>query len=288
MSIKSKIDMSLDELIEKENIKANPKAPNEKKTVNKFIEKNTGQKYLHSIIISNVTSNKLDLYKREFSKFGKIYNIYHDFEKKITYVKYDNKNSCDTAISAMNNTTLDGDTITIILGKKILDKKNNKTVNLNNNIVPQNVNNNKIIPPYKMPMYVPNNNYPYPMNNSFMPYNNAPYPNSGYQNNFFDKNAYPFNNNNTNSNNKNIFDTQKNNTIIVTNVPTYLNAEDIFSAFQETGKIVDVQILMNERRKLTGIVSIEYEKNESASDAVRMYDGGFLNDNRIRVFLDCR
>ncbi|SCN59871.1 RNA-binding protein, putative [Plasmodium chabaudi adami] len=279
MSIKSKIDMSLDELIEKENIKANKKTSVDKKPINKTIEKNGGQKYLHSIIISNVNSSNLELYKKEFSKFGKIFNIYHDNEKKITYVKYDNKNSCDNAISAMNNSTLDGDTITIVLGKKILDKKNNKNLIQNPNIV----NNNKIIPPYKMPMYN-TNTFPYYMNNNNfnVPYNNnIPYPNT-FQNNFYDKNVQPFNNH------KNIYDTTKNNTIIVTNVPTYLNAEDIFSAFQETGKIVDVQILMNEKRKLTGIVSIEYEKNESASDAVRMYDGGFLNDNRIRVFLDCR
>ncbi|SBT71067.1 RNA-binding protein, putative [Plasmodium malariae] len=281
MSIKSKIDMSLDELIEKENIKVNQKAPNEKKIVNKFIEKNSGQKYLHSIIISNVNSNNLELYKKEFSKFGRIYNIFHDNDKKITYVKYDNKNSCDNAISTMNNKTLDGDTISIILGKKILDKKNNKSINQNYNMINNNMNNSKIIPPYKMPMYNPSPP-PYYMNNNFTPYNNnMPYPNT-YQNNFYEKHMPPFNNN------KNIYDTHKNNTIIVTNVPTYLNAEDIFSAFQETGKIVDVQILMNEKRKLTGIVSIEYEKNESASDAVRMYDGGFLNDNRIRVFLDCR
>ncbi|SBS82293.1 RNA-binding protein, putative [Plasmodium ovale curtisi] len=281
MSIKSKIDMSLDELIEKENIKVTQKAPNEKKTVNKFIEKNTGQRFLHSIIISNVNSNNMELYKKEFSKFGKIYNIYHDNDKKITYVKYDNKNSCDNAINTMNNKMLGGDTITIVLGKKIIDKKNNKNTNQNNNVINNNMNNNKIIPPYKMPMYNPNT-YPYYMNNNYPPYHNIPYPNM-YQNNFYEKNPPPFNNNS-----KNVFDTHKNSTIIVTNVPTYLNAEDIFSAFQETGKIVDVQILMNEKRKLTGIVSIEYEKNESASDAVRMYDGGFLNDNRIRVFLDCR
>ncbi|SPJ10340.1 RNA-binding protein, putative [Plasmodium sp. DRC-Itaito] len=289
MSIKNKIDMSLDELIEKENIKANLKT-NEKKTVNKFIEKNTGQKFLHSIIISNVNSKNLELYKKEFSKFGKIYNIYHDNEKKITYVKYDNKNSCDTAISTMNNQTIDGDTITIILGKKIIDKKNSKNINQNNvvmnnnNNMHNNMHNNKIIQPFKMPMYNPNAYPPHPfyMNNNFAPYNNIP-PANAYQNNFFDKNMALYNNST-----KNIYDTHKNNTIIVTNVPTYLNAEDIFSAFQETGKIIDVQILMNEKRKLTGIVSIEYEKNESASDAVRMYDGGFLNDNRIRVFLDCR
>ncbi|CRG99503.1 RNA-binding protein, putative [Plasmodium relictum] len=280
MSIKSKIDMSLDELIEKENIKVNLKSSNEKKTVNKFIDKNTGQKYLHSIIISNVNSKNLELYKKEFSKFGKIYNIYHDNDKKITYVKYDNKNSCDNAISTMNNKTLDGDTITIVLGKKILDKKNGKNMN-QNNIINNNLNNNKIIPPFKVPIYNPNA-FPYYVNNNYSPYNNMPYPNT-YQNNFFEKNITPYNNSN-----KNIYETHKNNTIIVTNVPTYLNAEDIFSAFQETGKIVDVQILMNEKRKLTGIVSIEYEKNEAASDAVRMYDGGFLNDNRIRVFLDCR
>ncbi|GAW80355.1 RNA-binding protein [Plasmodium gonderi] len=282
MSIKSKIDMSLDELIEKENIKANHKVPNEKKTL-KSIEKNTGQKYLHSIIISNVNSNNLELYKKEFSNFGKIYNIYHDNDKKITYVKYDNKNSCENAISTMNNKSIDGDTISIVLGKKIPDKKNNKNTNQNNHLMNNNMHNNKIIPPFKMPVYNHNPPYPYYMNSNYnhhphhhpRPYNHIPYQNT-YQNNMFDDNMHPFNNN------------QKNSTIIVTNVPTYLNAEDIFSAFQETGKIVDVQILMNEKRKLTGIVSIEYEKNESASDAVRMYDGGFLNDNRIRVFLDCR
>eukprot|EP00366_Plasmodium_knowlesi_P001074 XP_002258571.1 rna binding function, putative [Plasmodium knowlesi strain H] len=262
MSIKNKIDMSLDELIEKENIKGNQKGPNEKKIVNKSIEKNSGQKFLHSIIISNVNSNNLDLYKKEFSKFGKIYNIYHDSEKKITYVKYDNKNSCENAIKSMNGNPLDGDTLTIVMQ-------------------------NKIIPHFKMPMYNPNGPYPYYMNNNHgnfhpPPYGHIPYQNP-YQNNMFDKSMPPFN-----GGGKNVYDNQKNNTIIVTNVPTYLNAEDIFSAFQETGKIVDVQILMNEKRKLTGIVSIEYEKNESASDAVRMYDGGFLNDNRIRVFLDCR
>ncbi|EUR47117.1 hypothetical protein PFBG_06181, partial [Plasmodium falciparum 7G8] len=178
----------------------------------------------------------------------------------------------------------------LLNGKKIIDKKNSKNINQNNvvmnnnNNMHNNMNNNKIIQPYKMPMYNPNAYPPHPfyMNNNFAPYNNMP-PANAYQNNFFDKNMALYNNST-----KNIYDTHKNNTIIVTNVPTYLNAEDIFSAFQETGKIIDVQILMNEKRKLTGIVSIEYEKNESASDAVRMYDGGFLNDNRIRVFLDCR
>ncbi|CAA9987568.1 RNA-binding protein, putative [Plasmodium knowlesi strain H] len=289
MSIKNKIDMSLDELIEKENIKGNQKGPNEKKIVNKSIEKNSGQKFLHSIIISNVNSNNLDLYKKEFSKFGKIYNIYHDSEKKITYVKYDNKNSCENAIKSMNGNPLDGDTLTIVMGKKIPDKKNNRGSNQNNHMNNNNNNHkqNKIIPHFKMPMYNPNGPYPYYMNNNHgnfhpPPYGHIPYQNP-YQNNMFDKSMPPFN-----GGGKNVYDNQKNNTIIVTNVPTYLNAEDIFSAFQETGKIVDVQILMNEKRKLTGIVSIEYEKNESASDAVRMYDGGFLNDNRIRVFLDCR
>lgn len=279
--------MSLDELIEKENIKATQKGPSEKKTVNKSIEKGSGQKYLHSIIISNVSSNNLELYKKEFGKFGKIYNIYHDGEKKITYVKYDNKNSCENAIKGMNGTPLDGETLTIVMGKKMPDKKNNKGSNQNSHVNNNSHKHNKIIPPFKMPVYNPGGPYPHYMNNSHgnhhpPPYGHLPYQ-SPYQGSMFDKGAPPFA-----AAGKHLYDTQKNNTIIVTNVPTYLNAEDIFSAFQETGKIVDVQILMNEKRKLTGIVSIEYEKNESASDAVRMYDGGFLNDNRIRVFLDCR
>lgn len=72
-----------------------------------------------------------------------------------------------------------------------MDKKNNKNLIQNPNIV----NNNKIIPPYKIPMYN-TNSFPYYMNNNNfnVPYNNnIPYPNT-FQNNFYDKNIQPFNN----------------------------------------------------------------------------------------------
>lgn len=266
MSIKEKLEMSLDEVIEKENPKNFGKVT-EKRTGNKYIDKNQGHKVLHSIIISNVRSKNIDLYRSEFSKFGKIYNLFHDYEKHVTYVKYDNKISCDNAINAMNHARLDGDTITVTLGKRIFDKKNGKPA----------ITQNRIIQPLRP---IINYAYPTPCINNFPP--NLP-PAYNYQNNCFDKTiAVP------NFINKSLPDAQKSNTVIVTNVPTYLNSDDIFAAFKETGQIMDVQILMNEKRELVGIVIIEYEKNEYASEAVRKYDGGFINDNRIRVFLDCR
>lgn len=267
MSIKEKLEMSLDEVIEKENPKNFGKNV-EKRTGNKYIDKNQGHKVLHSIIISNVRSKNLELYRSEFGKFGKIYNLFHDHEKQVTYVKYDNKGSCDNAIAAMNNSRLDGDTITVTLGKKIFDKKNGKST----------ITQNRIIQPFRP---IINYAYPQPFINHYPPSIPAAFP--AYQNNYFDKAITPLN-----YINKTVPDPQKSNTVIVMNVPTYLNSDDIFAAFKETGQIMDVQILMNEKRELVGIVIIEYEKDEYASEAVRKYDGGFINDNRIRVFLDCR
>lgn len=296
MSIEKKLFMSLDEVIEKENVKATNKPQTEKKVLNKHIEKNTGFKFLHSIIISNVESTNLEKYRTEFSKFGKIYNIYHEEEKRIIYVKYDNKESCTNAINAMNNKTIDGDTITVTMGKKMMDRRNVKQN--------YNANNNKTLQPYR------SMNYPsYPQGNfqtfsnfqNFPPHNTrvSPIPHhpihlsgnvnhsylNNFHNNYYDRAVLQ-----ANQSRKTFPNKEQDNVIIVTNVPSNLSTEEVFAAFRETGHIMDVQILTSTsiKNKGSGIAMIQYNKAEEALAAVQVYDGGYLNNRRIRVFYDCR
>jgi len=76
-------------------------------------------------------------------------------------------------------------------------------------------------------------------------------------------------------------------TIIVTNVPYTLAAHEIHEGFlREIGGVSRAEILLNSMGHHTGRVAVAFQTPELAEDAVKRFDGGELNGNTIRVFLE--
>lgn len=75
-------------------------------------------------------------------------------------------------------------------------------------------------------------------------------------------------------------------TVIVSNVPLDLTAQEIQDAFCCVGTIARTEVLLNSNGKHTGRAAVVYESRAFAEEAVRRFDGGDLNNNKIRVFLE--
>eukprot|EP00920_Eleutheroschizon_duboscqi_P038447 GHVT01092163.1.p1 GENE.GHVT01092163.1~~GHVT01092163.1.p1 ORF type:complete len:386 (-),score=70.89 GHVT01092163.1:876-2033(-) len=75
-------------------------------------------------------------------------------------------------------------------------------------------------------------------------------------------------------------------TVIVTNVPHDLTAQELQDAFSMVGTVLRTEILLNSNGAHTGRAAVTFESSHAAEEAVRRFDGGDLNSNTIRVFLE--
>lgn len=75
-------------------------------------------------------------------------------------------------------------------------------------------------------------------------------------------------------------------TVIVTNVPLDLTTEEISDAFSCVGGVANCDLLLNSSGVHTGRVAVSFSRRSEAMEAVRRFDGGDLNGQVIRVFLE--
>lgn len=75
-------------------------------------------------------------------------------------------------------------------------------------------------------------------------------------------------------------------TVIVTNVPLDLTTEEISDAFSCIGGVASCDLLLNSSGVHTGRVAVSFSRRSEAMEAVRRFDGGDLNGQVIRVFLE--
>ncbi|KAF8820008.1 Rna recognition motif-containing protein [Cardiosporidium cionae] len=74
--------------------------------------------------------------------------------------------------------------------------------------------------------------------------------------------------------------------IIVSNIPVDLTAQDVQEAFSVVGTVKKTEILLNSSGEHTGRVAVLFTDSRAAEEAVRRFDGGDLNEHTIRVFLE--
>ncbi|KAL8434111.1 hypothetical protein ACSSS7_003393 [Eimeria intestinalis] len=75
-------------------------------------------------------------------------------------------------------------------------------------------------------------------------------------------------------------------TVIVTNVPLDLTTEELGDAFSCVGGVAACDLLLNSSGVHTGRVAVSFSRRSEAMEAVRRFDGGDLNGQVIRVFLE--
>ncbi|XP_026190473.1 uncharacterized protein LOC34621590 [Cyclospora cayetanensis] len=75
-------------------------------------------------------------------------------------------------------------------------------------------------------------------------------------------------------------------TVIVSNVPLDLTTEEISDAFSCVGGVAGCDLLLNSSGVHTGRVAVSFSRRSEAMEAVRRFDGGDLNGQVIRVFLE--
>ncbi|PFH32480.1 hypothetical protein BESB_017980 [Besnoitia besnoiti] len=80
--------------------------------------------------------------------------------------------------------------------------------------------------------------------------------------------------------------TQAGSTIIISNVPCDLTAQELQDAFSVVGAVLRTELLLNAAGAPTGRVALTFESRHAALEAVRRFDGGDLNAHTIRVFLE--
>ncbi|KEP64629.1 UNVERIFIED_CONTAM: RNA recognition motif-containing protein [Hammondia hammondi] len=80
--------------------------------------------------------------------------------------------------------------------------------------------------------------------------------------------------------------TQAGTTIIISNVPCDLTAQELQDAFSVVGAVLRTELLLNASGAPTGRVALTFETRHAALEAVRRFDGGDLNAHTIRVFLE--
>nr|CCA30115.1 RNA binding protein, putative [Neospora caninum Liverpool]CEL71361.1 TPA: RNA binding protein, putative [Neospora caninum Liverpool] len=79
---------------------------------------------------------------------------------------------------------------------------------------------------------------------------------------------------------------QSGTTIIISNVPCDLTAQELQDAFSVVGAVLRTELLLNASGAPTGRVALTFESRHAALEAVRRFDGGDLNAHTIRVFLE--
>lgn len=75
-------------------------------------------------------------------------------------------------------------------------------------------------------------------------------------------------------------------TVIVTNVPVDLTTDEISGAFSCVGGVASCDLLLSSAGVHTGRVAVSFSRRSEAMEAVRRFDGGDLNGQVIRVFLE--
>ncbi|KYO02852.1 putative RNA-binding protein [Plasmodium gaboni] len=74
--------------------------------------------------------------------------------------------------------------------------------------------------------------------------------------------------------------------IIVTNIPKDLSAQEIMETFKCVGNVLGADIMLTSKGTHSGRACITFPDFESASLAASQYDGGTLNNQKIKVFLE--
>ncbi|OEH75316.1 RNA binding protein [Cyclospora cayetanensis] len=82
------------------------------------------------------------------------------------------------------------------------------------------------------------------------------------------------------------FSSNTGSTVIVSNVPLDLTTEEISDAFSCVGGVAGCDLLLNSSGVHTGRVAVSFSRRSEAMEAVRRFDGGDLNGQVIRVFLE--
>ncbi|ETW38446.1 hypothetical protein PFTANZ_00877 [Plasmodium falciparum Tanzania (2000708)] len=74
--------------------------------------------------------------------------------------------------------------------------------------------------------------------------------------------------------------------IIVTNIPKDLSAQEIMETFKCVGNVLGADIMLTSKGTHSGRACITFPDFESASLAASQYDGGTLNNQKIKVFVE--
>ncbi|CXI26486.1 RNA-binding protein, putative [Plasmodium berghei] len=81
------------------------------------------------------------------------------------------------------------------------------------------------------------------------------------------------------------YDTKPHN-IIVTNIPKNLTSRDIMETFKCMGNVLGAGIMMTSKGEHSGCAYVTFPNIETAALAASRYDGGTLNNQKIKVFIE--
>ncbi|EDL45314.1 RNA binding protein [Plasmodium vivax India VII] len=81
------------------------------------------------------------------------------------------------------------------------------------------------------------------------------------------------------------FDSRPHN-IIVTNIPKNLSSREIMETFRFMGNILRADIMLTSKGEHSGCACLTFPDYESAAFAASRYDGGMLNNQKIKMFVE--